>query len=77
MHLQRREGESGRIFLFLGFCAVQPRVYCAVSGGNFAQCAVIACDLMRLAVEGVLKLDGRQIVMRKLARLEEIAGEDG
>jgi len=37
---------------------------------------LISRNLTRLAAEGILKLDGRHIVVRELARLEEMAGED-
>ena len=37
---------------------------------------LVSRNLTRLAAEGLLKLDGRHIVVRNLHRLEEIAGED-
>jgi CRP/FNR family transcriptional regulator len=37
---------------------------------------LVSRNLTRLAAEGLLKLDGRHIVVRDLARLEEMAGED-
>jgi CRP/FNR family transcriptional regulator len=37
---------------------------------------LVSRNLTRLAAEGVLKLDGRHIVVRDLGRLEEMAGED-
>ncbi len=38
---------------------------------------LISRNLTRLAAEGLLKLNGRHIVVRNLARLEEMAGEEG
>ena len=38
---------------------------------------LISRNLTRLAAEGLLKLDGRHIVVRNLTRLEEMAGEEG
>lgn len=37
---------------------------------------LVSRNLTRLAAEGLLKLDGRHIVVRDLARLEEAAGEE-
>ena len=37
---------------------------------------LVSRNLTRLAAEGLLKLDGRHIVVRDLARLEEAAGDD-
>lgn len=37
---------------------------------------LVSRNLTRLAAEGLLKLDGRHIVVRDLGRLEEVAGED-
>jgi len=37
---------------------------------------LVSRNLTRLAAEGLLKLDGRHIVVRDLARLEEMVGED-
>ena len=37
---------------------------------------LVSRNLTRLAAEGLLKLDGRHIVVRDLGRLEEAAGED-
>ncbi len=37
---------------------------------------LVSRNLTRLAAEGLLKLDGRHIVVRDMARLEEMAGED-